>query len=188
MSQSKTMSNERNLTGYGKKDLKVKWPNNARLALQIVLNYEEGGENCVLYGDKNSEPFLSKLSKLNGVRIPGKRRHNNRETRNSVEVNSDLLKKIYDSHNITILPSYTEGYPYVIDESLSRKRPVIIFKEIEHIIQSREGIFVSQRNVKSLEGTVNFIMKNYSGIQESMSKNKLPTKKEFVSQMTNILS
>ena len=42
------MMNERNLIGYGKRDLKVKWPNNARLALQIVLNYEEGGENCVL--------------------------------------------------------------------------------------------------------------------------------------------
>ena len=61
MSQFKTMSNKRNLIGYGKKDLKVKWPNNARLALQIVLNYEEGGENCVLYGDKNSETFLSEI-------------------------------------------------------------------------------------------------------------------------------
>ncbi len=55
------MINERNLIGYGKRDLKVKWPNNARLALQIVLNYEEGGENCVLYGDKNSESFLSEI-------------------------------------------------------------------------------------------------------------------------------
>ena len=45
--------------------------------------------------EKNSEPFINKLSNLNGVRIPGKRRHNNRETRNSVEVNSDLLQKIY---------------------------------------------------------------------------------------------
>ncbi len=53
--------NERNLIGYGKRDLKVKWPNNARLALQIVLNYEEGGENSVLYGDKNSESFLSEI-------------------------------------------------------------------------------------------------------------------------------
>ena len=53
--------NERNLIGYGKRDFKVKWPNNARLALQIVLNYEEGGENCVLYGDKNSESFLSEI-------------------------------------------------------------------------------------------------------------------------------
>ena len=55
------MINERDLIGYGKRDLKVKWPNNARLALQIVLNYEEGGENCVLYGDKNSESFLSEI-------------------------------------------------------------------------------------------------------------------------------
>tara|TARA_Y100000588_G_C14151112_1_gene880587 strand:+ start:445 stop:1341 length:897 start_codon:yes stop_codon:yes gene_type:complete len=55
------MMNERNLIGYGKRDLKVKWPNNARLALQIVLNYEEGGENSVLYGDKNSESFLSEI-------------------------------------------------------------------------------------------------------------------------------
>jgi delta1-piperideine-2-carboxylate reductase len=45
--------------------------------------------------EKNSEPFINKLSKLNGVRIPGKRRHKNRETRNSVEVNPDLLQKIY---------------------------------------------------------------------------------------------
>ena len=61
MRQFKSMINERNLIGYGKRDLKVKWPNNARLALQIVLNYEEGGENCVLYGDKNSESFLSEI-------------------------------------------------------------------------------------------------------------------------------
>ena len=49
------------MIGYGSKDLKVKWPNNARLAVQIVLNYEEGAENCVLNGDKNSEIFLSEI-------------------------------------------------------------------------------------------------------------------------------
>ena len=43
--------NIRDMIGYGSKDLKVKWPNNARLAVQIVLNYEEGAENCVLNGD-----------------------------------------------------------------------------------------------------------------------------------------
>ena len=48
----------RNMIGYGSKNIKVVWPNNARLALQIVLNYEEGGENCVLNGDKDSETFL----------------------------------------------------------------------------------------------------------------------------------
>jgi len=53
--------NIRDMIGYGSKNFKVKWPNNARLALQIVLNYEEGAENCVLNGDKNSEIFLSEI-------------------------------------------------------------------------------------------------------------------------------
>ena len=55
------MNNPRNFIGYGKKDYKVSWPNNAKLALQFVLNYEEGGENCVLNGDKHSETFLSEI-------------------------------------------------------------------------------------------------------------------------------
>ena len=51
----------RNMVGYGSKGKKISWPNNEKLALQIVLNYEEGGENCVLNGDKHSETFLSEI-------------------------------------------------------------------------------------------------------------------------------
>ena len=51
----------RDMIGYGSKVPKVVWPNNARLALQIVLNYEEGAENNILHGDKNSETFLSEI-------------------------------------------------------------------------------------------------------------------------------
>ena len=51
----------RNMVGYGQETLKVEWPNRAKLALQIVLNYEEGSENCILYGDKTSEIFLSEI-------------------------------------------------------------------------------------------------------------------------------
>lgn len=51
----------RDMIGYGSKDQKIKWPNNARIAIQIVLNYEEGAENCVLNGDNNSEIFLSEI-------------------------------------------------------------------------------------------------------------------------------
>ena len=51
----------RNMVGYGRKVLKVEWPNRAKLALQIVLNYEEGSESCVLHGDKTSEVFLSEI-------------------------------------------------------------------------------------------------------------------------------
>ena len=51
----------RDMIGYGSSELKISWPNNARIAVQIVLNYEEGAENCVLNGDKYSEVFLSEI-------------------------------------------------------------------------------------------------------------------------------
>ena len=51
----------RNMVGYGKFQPKVEWPNQEKLALQIVLNYEEGSENCVFHGDKYSETFLSEI-------------------------------------------------------------------------------------------------------------------------------
>ena len=50
----------RDLIGYGGNPPQAAWPGQARLALQFVLNYEEGGENCVLHGDCASEQFLSK--------------------------------------------------------------------------------------------------------------------------------
>ena len=55
------MNKSRNLVGYGQKDFKIEWPNKAKIAVQFVLNYEEGGENCVLNGDKYSETFLSEI-------------------------------------------------------------------------------------------------------------------------------
>ncbi len=57
------MSNNypRDLRGYGANPPNPRWPGGARLALQIVLNYEEGGENCVLHGDPASEAFLSEI-------------------------------------------------------------------------------------------------------------------------------
>ena len=53
------MNYPRDMIGYGAIQPEVKWPNNARLALQIVLNYEEGGESNILHGDDSSEAFLS---------------------------------------------------------------------------------------------------------------------------------
>ena len=51
----------RDLIGYGRQPPHPQWPGNARIALQFVLNYEEGGENCVLHGDRASEQFLSEI-------------------------------------------------------------------------------------------------------------------------------
>jgi allantoinase len=51
----------RDLRGYGRQVPQARWPGEARIALQFVLNYEEGGENNVLHGDPTSETFLSEL-------------------------------------------------------------------------------------------------------------------------------
>ena len=51
----------RNLTGHGATPPDAKWPNGAKLAISLVLNYEEGGENCLLHGDAASEGFLSDI-------------------------------------------------------------------------------------------------------------------------------
>ncbi len=51
----------RDLVGYGANPPYADWPGRARVAVQFVLNYEEGGENCVLHGDPASEQFLSEL-------------------------------------------------------------------------------------------------------------------------------
>lgn len=51
----------RDLIGYGPKPPQADWPGGARLAVQFVLNYEEGGENSVLHGDPASETFLSEM-------------------------------------------------------------------------------------------------------------------------------
>ena len=51
----------RDLIGYANNPPHAKWPNQARIAVQFVLNYEEGGENCVLHGDAGSEQFLSEI-------------------------------------------------------------------------------------------------------------------------------
>lgn len=51
----------RDLIGYGRTPPHPAWPGGARVALQFVLNYEEGGENCVLHGDPASEQFLSEI-------------------------------------------------------------------------------------------------------------------------------
>ena len=51
----------RDMIGYGRKPPFANWPGRARIAVQFVLNYEEGGENCVLHGDAGSEQFLSEI-------------------------------------------------------------------------------------------------------------------------------
>ena len=108
---------------------------------------------------------------------------------NLIDYVSDTKKliNIYDRNNITILPSYTEGSPNVVNESLSRKRPVIIFEDIDYIIKDKKGIFVSKRDPKSFSETAKNIIDNYGDIQKEMEKNVLPTKKNMIKQISDII-
>jgi len=61
MTYDATAPYPRDLVGYGRNPPHPQWPGQARVALQFVLNYEEGGENAVLHGDGGSEQFLSEM-------------------------------------------------------------------------------------------------------------------------------
>ena len=64
----------RDMTGYGANPPHASWPNDARIAVQFVINYEEGGENCILHGDQASEAFLSEI--VGAVPFAGQRHMN----------------------------------------------------------------------------------------------------------------
>ena len=105
-----------------------------------------------------------------------------------IENNKMNLINIYDDHSVFVLPSFTEGHPMVLLEALARRRPVVIFEEIKHVIGDKKGIFVSKRNYESFLKTINYIKNNYQKIQEEMKQNQLPTKKQFISELTSHIS
>ena len=90
----------RDLIGYGANGKIIEWPNRAKLAVQFVLNYEEGGENCTLHGDKESEIFLSEIIGA----LPVKGRHMNMES--FYEYGSRIgfwrLHKLFEELNIPV--------------------------------------------------------------------------------------
>ena len=147
------------------------------LAKQYVKVLDEGKGVLILTDMYGSTPsnIASEFSNQKNVNVI------------DFENKNDSIIKIYDSHNIFILPSFTEGHPQVVDESLSRLRPVIVFKEISHVIGNREGIFISERNSVSLHNTINYIISNFHLIEKKIAQNVLPTKKIFLKQMLNII-
>jgi len=64
----------RDMRGYGQNPPDANWPGGAAIAVQFVVNYEEGGENCVLHGDASSEAFLSEI--VGAAQWPGQRHWN----------------------------------------------------------------------------------------------------------------
>ena len=97
----------------------------------------------------------------------------------------DSIIKFYDECNIFILPSFTEAHPQVLDEALARLRPVIVFKEISHVVRD---VYVVERNLKSLSEKIKYLIDNYEKIRQEMKTNQLPSKENFVNEIRNILN
>ena len=98
------------------------------------------------------------------------------------------LINLYDTHDILILPSYTEAHPKVLDEALSRLKPVIIFDDIKHVINGRLGVFSCERKPYKLKETIYFIINHYQEIRNDIKKNKFPTKEYFLDNLVSIIN
>jgi allantoinase len=135
--------NIRDIIGYGAKGLKVVWPNNARIAVQIVLNYEEGAESCVLNGDKNSEIFLSEII---GAK-PIKGRHVNMESLYEYGSRAGFwrLHKLFQEKKI---PITVFGVGMALD-----KNPEICkaIKEAGYEVASHGWRWIDYQNIKKSE-------------------------------------
>jgi allantoinase len=98
------MSEKRNFIGYGNNSPKFNWGNNSKIAVQFVLNYEEGAENSVLNGDKQSEIFLSEI--IGAEPVTGNRHMN--------------MESIYEYGS-------RRGFWRIYNEFINRDLPLTIF-------------------------------------------------------------
>jgi len=91
----------RDLAGYGCRTPDPKWPDDAVIALQLVVNYEEGGENCILHGDAASEAFLSEI--IGAQPWPGQR-HMNMESIYEYGARAGFwrLRRMFDSRGLPV--------------------------------------------------------------------------------------
>ena len=103
----------------------------------------------------------------------------------NVQSNTQDLISFYDQNQIFVLPSFTEGHPMVLLEALARERPVIIFREIEHVVEDKKGIFVAERTPESFHKKLKHIKDNYENICLEIKKNKLLMKKQFIKELSS---
>ena len=111
----------RDLQGYGADKPKVNWPDGARVAVQFVLNYEEGGENCVLHGDDASEAFLSDI--MGAVPLVGQRHMN--------------MESMYEYGS-------RAGFWRLYDFFTKRKLPVTVFGVTSALAKNPEAVCAMQ--------------------------------------------
>jgi glycosyltransferase involved in cell wall biosynthesis len=140
--------------------------------IELLSKINDININLSITGDE------SKLIKISDGRI---------KILDYVSDKKDLIR-LYDNHDILILPSYTEAHPKVIDEALSRLKPVIIFNDIKHVVKDRLGVFSTERDSAKLKETIYFIISNYHEICNDIKKNTLTTKENFLNNLADIIS
>ena len=129
----------RNFIGYGNHPPQFKWEKNAKLAVQFVLNYEEGGENTVLNGDEHSEIFLSEI--IGAKPVIGDRNMNMEFIKRNLpltifgvglalEKNNDVCEAIKNAQ----FEVASHGYRWIDYQHVDQKT------EEEHIIKCNETI------------------------------------------------
>lgn len=107
----------RDMSGYGQRPPAARWPRGARTAVQFVINYEEGAENCVLHGDAASEAFLSEI--VGAEAYPGIR-HMNMESMYEYGSRAGFwrLHRLFEAHE---MPATV----FAVAMALERNPPVV---------------------------------------------------------------
>ena len=134
----------RNMLGYGSNLPEVKWPNNSKIAVQFVLNYEEGGENSILHGDKYSEIFLSEIVGAKAI----KGRNINMETLYEYGSRAGFwrIHKLFEKYN---LPLTIFGVGMALERNLEICKEM---KKSNYEIASHGWRWIDYQNVsKSIE-------------------------------------
>lgn len=133
------VSYPRDLAGYGRNPPHARWPGAARIALQFVLNYEEGAENCVLHGDPASETFLSEI--VGASAFPA--RHMSMESLYEYGSRAGLwrLLRLFEEHR---LPLTVFG----VAQALERHRDAVAaFRELGHEVACHGLRWISYQHV-----------------------------------------
>lgn len=130
----------RDLCGYGRESPDPKWPGDARIAVQFVVNYEEGGENCILHGDPASEAFLSEIV---GAEPWTGQRHLSMESiyEYGSRAGAWRLLRIFESHGLPFTV-------FCVGMALERNpKPVIAMRDAGAEIASHGYRWIDYRNV-----------------------------------------
>ena len=159
-------------------------PSKTKLLYVGRIRVEKGIFSLLNLLRDTSYPLTIVTSEKN-IKLKNKYKYNHLELI-SFENYNDTIIKFYDNHSIFILPSFTEAHPQVLDEALARCRPVIVFSDINHVKRDREGVFVCDRDINTLNNTISYINNNYENIIDKIMMNKLPTKKDFIQELKKL--